>query len=236
MNDPRPQRVLIVEDDRGMRDFYARFFADLRGEDFSVVLVEDTPSALAVLRSETIDLALIDWNLPGIPGDSLLRAMREHPKTRSIGVMMITGRLSAEDEIHALDSGADDYLTKPVDEATLLSRLRSLRRRRERSLERRGGRPYPGLDYDLTTGVVRVEGQAVSLTPKEMGLLWIVLNQPDSPHSRKELCESLWGYRSENSEAVLDATAYSLKRKLGEEWGGRLKRIGGEGYAYESPN
>lgn len=131
----RPRRTLVVEDDPGLRQFYARFFAGLAPGEFDAVIVEDAPRALAVLRGETVDLALIDWNLPGISGEQLIRAMREHPKTRGIGILMVTGRTSPVDEVRALDMGADDYMTKPVDDDSLLARLRSLGRRQDLSRE-----------------------------------------------------------------------------------------------------
>lgn len=229
------QRTLVVEDDPGMREFYARFFAGLSAEGFDAVIVEDTPRALAVLRGEVVDLAVLDWNLPGISGERLLRAMREHPKTRSIGVLMVTGRTSPADEIQALDCGADDYLTKPFEEAALLARLRSLRRRRERSPHRTLPSRIAGLDFDHAAGVVRFGAKSVLLTPREAGLLWIFLNRPNVRHSPEQLWENLWGYESARREQLIDASVASLKKKLGEEWGRRIRRLGGEGYVFEYP-
>lgn len=230
-----PPRTLVVEDDPGMRDFYARFFARHPEERFSVVIVPDTPSALAVLRREAVDLVLVDWSLPGISGEVLVRAMRDHPKTRAVCVLMITGRLTADDEVRALAAGADDYMTKPVDEDALLSRLRDLKRRRLIALGRRLARPYPGLAFEPAANQVLVEGRLIRLTPKESGLLWLLLQPPGVQRTLEELWESLWGYPSANRQTVLDATAAALKLKLGEAWGGRLKRIDGEGYSFESP-
>ena len=125
------QRTLIVEDDPEMREFYVRFFDGLRDEGFKAVIVADAERALDVLQHEPMDLVLLDWNLPGISGETLLRALRAHPKMRSVGVLMVTGRSGPADEIQALDSGADDYLAKPFDESMLLAKLQSLSRRRE---------------------------------------------------------------------------------------------------------
>lgn len=229
------QRTLVVEDDPGMMTFYARFFAGLSAEGFDAVIVEDAPKALAVLRGEAVDLAVLDWNLPGISGERLLRAMREHPKTRSIGVLMVTGRNSSADEIQALDCGADDYLAKPFEEAALLARLRSVRRRRERSLERTAPSRIAGLDFDHAAGLVRFGEKSAHLTPKEAGLLWVFLNRPNVRHTPEQLWENLWGYESSRQEQMIDAAVSSLRKKLGEEWGGRIRRLGGEGYLFEDP-
>lgn len=218
-----------------MRDFYARFFALHPEEGFNVVIVPDTPSALAVLRREDVDVVLLDWNLPGISGEVLMRAMRDHPKTRAACVLMVTGRITAGDEVRALDAGADDYMTKPVDEGALLARLRDLKRRRLIALGRRLTRPYPGMDFEPASNQVCIEGRLVRLSPKESGLLWLLLQSPGVRRTPEELWESLWGYPSANRQAVLDATVAALKLKLGETWGGRLKRSDGGGCSFESP-
>lgn len=231
----RLQRALIVEDDPEMREFYVRFFERLRDEGFTAVVVEDGERALDILQHEPVDLVLLDWNLPGISGEVLLRALRAHPKTRSIGVLMVTGKCSPAEEIQALDSGADDYLAKPFDEDELLARLRSLSRRRELEIGRHQASRYPGLEFDPDTDLVRVEGRRVNLTPKERGLLRILLRRPNILHTYADLWEALWGYESQSWEHLLVVTVSSLRRKLGTEWGARLKSRNGKGYVFESP-
>jgi DNA-binding response OmpR family regulator len=229
------QRTLIVEDDPGMREFYVRFFARLRDEGFTGVVVEDGERALDILQREPVDLVLLDWNLPGISGETLLKALRAHPRTRSIGVLMVTGKCTPAEEIQALDSGADDHLAKPFDEKVLLARLRSLSRRRELMIEAHQAKRFPGLAFDLDADLVRVGSRRVHLTPKEMGLLGILLHRPDMLHTYAYLWDALWGYESENWEHVLVVTVSSLRRKLGADWGARLKCHKGKGYAFESP-
>ncbi len=235
MTSIKRQRTLIVEDDPELRAVYARIFERLKDEGYTAVVVSDGERALDVLQFEPVDLVLLDWNLPGISGETLLRALRAHPKTRSIGVLMVTGRASPAEEIQALDSGADDHLAKPFDEHVLLARLRSLSRRRDLAIEQQQAKLYPGLDFDRDADLVRVEGQRVHLTPKEMGLLGIFLHRPNMLHTYAYLWESLWGYESEHREHLLTVTMSSLRRKLGETWGGRLKCHKGKGYAFESP-
>lgn len=235
MNSTQKQRTLVVEDDPEMRAIYARLFTKLRDEGYTAVIVEDGERALDILRCDPVDLVLLDWNLPGISGEALLRAMRAHPKTRSIGVLMVTGKGSPAEEIQALDSGADDHLAKPFDEKVLLARLRSLRRRRELALSRQKETRYPGLEFDIDADLVSVEGRRVHLTPKELGLLGIFLHRPNILHTHSYLWEALWGYESERWEHVLSVTMSSLRRKLGAEWGARLKCHKGRGYAFEFP-
>ena len=231
----KSQRTLIVEDDPGMRDFYSRLFVRLQDNGFSAIVVPDGEQALDILKQEPVDLLILDWNLPGISGEHLLRALRASPNTRSLGIMVVTGRRALSDEIQALDTGADDYLVKPFDESELISRLRSLGRRCEFDIPQREADLYPGLAYDLGAGQLRVEGKLVQLTSKEQGLLEILLHRPNILHSSEHLWKSLWGYEYENWESRLVFTASSLRRKLGGDWGGRIKCHKGKGYAFESP-
>lgn len=218
-----------------MRAFYARFFERAGGEGFSAVIVSDGEQALDVLQTDPVDLVVLDWILPGISGESLLRALRAHPRTRSIGVLMVTGKSTPAEEIQALESGADDHLAKPFDEKVLLARLRSLRRRRQLMIGQVQASRYPGLDYDVDADMVRIYGRRVHLTPKEMDLLGIFLHRPNILHSHAYLWSALWGYESERWEHLLVATLSSLRRKLGEDLGSRLKSHKGRGYVFELP-
>lgn len=218
-----------------MRTYYAELFERLRDEGFSARFAESGEKALDILRREPVDLVLLDWNLPGISGESLLRALRASPKTRSLGVLMVTGKCTLDDEVLALDSGADDHLAKPFDEKVLLARLRSLSRRRQSAVGRPPQDRYPGLTLDFDADLARVDGRRVRLTPKEMGLLEIFLRRPNVLHTHAHLWDSLWGYDSEAWEHLLVVTLSSLRRKLGEKWGARLKCHKGKGYAFEDP-
>lgn len=231
---PVPARVLVVEDDPSMRSLYRRFFDAWAGEGFSAEFAADGERALDALKRRPVDLLVVDWMLPGLPGPSLVRALRAHPRTRSIGVLMVTGRGRVEDELAALEAGSDDYLAKPVDERRLLARLRSLRRRRELAASRRVEERYPGLRYEPQAGRVELDGAPVRLTPKELDLLGVFLNRPDALLPASYLWEHSWGYESENWAHVLAATLSSLRRKLGARWGARLKALRGRGYILDT--
>lgn len=219
-----------------MRSYYAQLFETLRGEGYTALIAENGELALDILRREPVDLVLLDWNLPGISGESLLRALRASPRTRSLGILMVTGKCTLADELQALESGADDHLAKPFDEKILLARLRGLCRRQELALERRREISCPGLEFDLDADAVRVDGREIHLTPKEMDLLGIFLHQSNLLHAHDFLWKAVWGYESANWEHLLIVTLSSLRRKLGPAWGSRLKCHKGKGYVYESPH
>lgn len=235
MATPRNKRALIVEDDPEMRNIYARLFANLRRDGFTAVVVEDGESALEILGREPVDIVVLDWILPGISGETVLRAIRAHPRTRSLGVLMVTGKCSPAEEILALDSGADDHLAKPFDERVLLARLKSLVRRRELESGRALDGQYPGLSFDPGADLVHVDGRTVHLTPKEAGLLHIFLHRPNVIRSHEFLWNTLWGYQADRWENLLIVTLSSLRRKLGDKWGACLICRKGEGYLFEYP-
>lgn len=229
------QKTLVVEDDPEMRALYSRLFERLWDEGFASVIVENGERALDILRREPVDLILLDWNLPGISGQAVLRAVRAHPKTRAIGVLMVTGKCSPAEEIEALDSGADDHLPKPFDESVLLARLRSLRRRRALEVVRRPTYRFPGLEFNLDDDLLLINKERVRLTPKEMAIFDIFLRRPRQMHTTAFLWDAVWGYESERWEHLLIVTLSSLRRKLGGEWGARLKCHKGRGYVFEGP-
>lgn len=235
MPSPALKRTLVVEDDPEMREIYARLFEWLRPDGFMAIVVEDGERALDVLSKDPVDLVLLDWNLPGISGEAVLRAIRAHPKTRALGVLMVTGKCAPADEIRALDNGADDHLAKPFDERVLLARLKSLTRRRDLEIGRRLESRYPGLSFDQDADLLHVDGLRVHLTPKETGLLQIFLHRPNLLHTHEFLWDSLWGYEAERWEHLLIVTLSSLRRKLGAKWGPRLICHKGKGYAFEYP-
>ncbi|MBI4061631.1 MAG: response regulator transcription factor [Elusimicrobia bacterium] len=228
------RHVLVVEDEEEMRLFYGRFFATPAAKDFSARVVPDGEQALNVLRREPVDLLVLDWILPGISGASIAKALRAHPRTRALGILMVTGRSTANDIVAALDAGADDHLGKPFDEKELLARLRSIARRQGFSLETGARRRFPGLALDVESESLSLDGRTVHLTPKELELFKIFLQRPDMLHTRAYLWEALWDYESDFKDHVLNATISSLRRKLGREWGARLKPHRGKGYVFDS--
>lgn len=233
MDKATPTRVLVVEDDPSMRDVYRRLFDAWSEEGFSARLVADGGQALDVLSRRPVDLLVVDWLLPGLPGPTLVSALRAHPRTRGTGVLMVTARGTLQDELAALEAGADDFLAKPFDERRLLARLRSLRRRRELASARRAEESFPGLSFDPHAGRLSVDGRAVRLTPKEMDLLGAFLHRPGTLLPPAYLWDYAWGYESENWHHVLVATLSSLRRKLGPRWGRRLRAVRGRGYGFE---
>jgi DNA-binding response OmpR family regulator len=227
------QRVVVVEDDEDLRAAYRRFFEDVHPKEFAASIFGDGERALGVLQHEHVDILVLDWNLPGISGASMIKALRAHAKTRTLGILMVTGRSNPAETVTALEAGADDHLAKPFDWSVLLARLRSLVRRRALTFDLHKAKAFPGLDFDLEAERLTVDGVPVRLTPKEMDLLKIFLMRPDMLHAHHYLWDAVWGYESDGWERTLTATLSSLRKKLGQNWGARLRAHSGKGYALE---
>ncbi|MEW5883727.1 MAG: response regulator [Armatimonadota bacterium] len=124
----RRHRLIIVEDDDLMRTFYTSLFRRHKDE-FACLFTRNAEEALGKLNEENFHAVLLDWDLPGLSGLDLLKAIRAHPRTKAIPVFIVSGRTRTEDQVRALSAGADDYLTKPFEVEILLARLRRLLRR-----------------------------------------------------------------------------------------------------------
>ncbi len=146
---------------------------------------------------------------------------------------MVTAKSAPGETVFALESGADDLLAKPFDWNVLLARLRSLARRSALTLDRHLTRSFPGLELDLDADRLTLDGQAVALSPKEMGLLKVFLGRPGVLHAHAFLWETVWGPESDGWERTLVVTLSSLRGKLGLRWGGRIKSHPARGYSFE---
>jgi DNA-binding response OmpR family regulator len=233
MRTSKRRHVLVVEDDAELLSSYRRFFEGLHGEEFAASFATDGERALDVLRHDHIDVLVLDWTLPGISGATLAKALRAHAKTRAMGILMVTAKSAPGETVFALESGADDILSKPFDWSVLLARLRSLARRSELTLDRHLTKNFPGLQLDLDADRLTVDGSVVSVTPKEMGLLKIFLARPGLLHAQHYLWDAVWGHESDGWERTLTVTISSLRGKLGARWGRQLKSHPGRGYSFE---
>ena len=167
-------RVLVVDDEPAIQD--AVSYA-LRSDGFDVVTAGTGEEALAMLAEEGFDVVVLDIMLPGVSGVEVCRRAREQG---DVPIILLSARDAEVDRVLGLESGADDYVTKPFSMAELLSRVRALLRRRE--LDRRAGdgavRRLGRLEIDPVRHAVRVDGEAVRLTPSEFKLLALLAEQP----------------------------------------------------------
>ena len=220
-------RILLVEDDVDLADALGESLQDAC---YAVDTAATGEAADELVAVNDYDLVILDWSIPPPSGMELLARWRA--AGMQVPVLMLTGRNRLEDRVSGLDSGADDYLTKPFATAELLARVRSLLRRRDR--------PMPTLEagdlvMDRAARRVTVAGRPVRLTGKEFGVLEYLLIRRDQVVSRSQLAEHVWDRSFDAMSNTLDVIVYRVRKKID---GGRedklLHTVVGVGYLLSS--
>jgi DNA-binding response OmpR family regulator len=179
--------------------------------------------------------AIVDWMLPEMLGIDVVRRVRE-TVGRSVGVLMLTAMDAEENVVQALECGADDYMVKPGSDPILVARLEALLRRLDQGADPRKKLLIGVYDLDFRQQCVRVDGQAVELTPREFDLAWTLFNQPARLFTKQELLAAIWGKDSDCGFHTISQHIYSIRKKLSlMEHGFRLVAVYGTGYRFELP-
>ena len=202
-------KVLIIEDDPKL----ARLIEGvLREEHFTVDVALDGETGLGMALAGAYDLAIVDWMLPRRDGPSILRAMRS--AGISTAVLMLTARGQVEDRVVGLNSGADDYLSKPFAFEELLARLRALGRRSTTSPPEHWELRSGDLVLDLAAHTGRRGNAALDLTSTEWNLLECLLRHPGQALTRQQILDYVWSYAREVQPTMVDVYVSYLRRKL----------------------
>lgn len=214
------ERVLVVEDDPRIRELVE---LHLKLEGLRSVGVEDGNSALDMARAEPFDLVILDLMLPGLDGLTVCRAIRRDSLNRDVPILMLTARDEESDKVLGLESGADDYLTKPFGVRELIARVRALLRRPRLSRIAAGtdaapGGPKPisagGLTIDPARRQVHIGDRDVELTVLEFELLYLLASNRGIVFSREALVDRVWGSDIYVTERSVDTIVKRLRRKI----------------------
>ena len=222
--------IYYVEDDTSIRELvlYA-----LKTAEFQVMGFENAASFYKRMKEQQPDLILLDIMLPDEDGVSILKKLKSRPDTENIPVIMMTAKSSEYDKVLGLDSGADDYITKPFGVMALSSRVKAVIRRSDRSKGSAGEVLKIGeLVLDEQKHEVYARGQAVSLTFKEFELLSYLMKNRGLVLSRDKILNTIWNYEYEGESRTVDVHIGSLRQKLGT-CGDFIKTIRGIGYKIE---
>jgi heavy metal response regulator len=200
-------RILVVEDEKKV----ARFIQQgLEEEHYAVDVSHDGIEGLTMAKSGSYDVVLLDLMLPGKNGFEITRELRaEHVTTP---ILMLTAKIATEDKVAGLDSGADDYLTKPFAFAELLARVRSLLRRGTQ--EKTTQLSAADLELDTVTHRARRAGESIELTAKEYSLLEFLLRNKDRVLSRTIIAEHIWDYHFDTGTNLIDVYINHLRNKV----------------------
>ena len=208
------RRVLVVEDDASIRELL-RLHLDLAG--FAIDEAEEGRTALETARSMPFDLVLLDVMLPGLDGVSVCRAIRNGGPNVDTPILMLTAREGESDKVLGLESGADDYLTKPFGVRELMARIGVLMRRRQPRLAEVVPSPvldagHLSLDRERRTATVR--GGRIELTKQEFDLLYLMASRPGAVFTRAALLQEVWSDDTYVTDRTVDTVISRLRRKI----------------------
>ena len=228
------RRILVVEDEAPIREMVC-FVLEQNG--FQPVEAEDYDSAVNQLNEPWPDLILLDWMLPGGSGIQFIKHLKRESMTRDIPVVMLTARGEEEDRVRGLETGADDYITKPFSPKELMMRVKVV-------IDRNGGRDSAstngheifqaeGLVIDFTGRTVTVDGKRAELSPKEYDLLFYLVRNRNIALEREKLITEVWGYDYYGDDRTLDTHIKLLRSSLGD-YRKFLVTLRGVGYRFEA--
>lgn len=222
--------ILVVEDERAIREMVA---FTLKRAGFSVREAEDAVAARRAIADHRPDLVLLDWMLPDLSGLELARSLRREEATRELPIIMLTARAAEDDKVFGLESGVDDYLTKPFSARELVARIQALLRRTAGA--------EAGI---LSTGILRLDpgshrvsadGAEVVLGPTEFKLLKFFMSQPDRVFSRAQVLDRVWGGNVYIEERTVDVHVRRLRKALEpHRCDGYIQTVRGSGYRFSA--
>ena len=223
-------RLLLVEDDAALAELLIWHF---EREEFEVEHTPDGEEALLLAQESPPDLVLLDWMIEGLSGIEVCRRLRRLNDTANVPIIMLTARGEEEDRVRGLETGADDYVTKPFCPRELVARVGAVLRRVRPALA--GERlSYSDIEMDTVSHKVRRDGATVPLVPTEFRLLKHFLEHPGRVFSRERLLDSVWGRDSDIEPRTVDVHIRRLRKAIND--GGRpdiIRTVRSAGYALD---
>ena len=223
--------MLVVEDEAALATLL-RYNLEKQG--FRVDEAADGQEALLRIAEGRPNLVLLDWMLPGISGIEVCRQIRSRPTTRDLSVIMLTARSEDQDAVRGLNTGADDYITKPFSMEALFARMRALLRR-SRAIQDAGRLDFHDISLDLAEHRVQRNGRALHLGPTEFRLMEFFLRHPRRVFSREELLDAVWGSNIHVEPRTVDVHIRRLRKAVNGD--GELdvvRTVRAAGYALDS--
>jgi two-component system, OmpR family, phosphate regulon response regulator PhoB len=222
-------KILVVDDEEDIRDLIC---LHMEREGMEVVAADNGLQVVPLAVQQEPDLIVLDLMLPGLDGLQVHRRLRADTRCRHIPVIMLTAKAQTNDRIAGLESGVDDYLTKPFSPRELMLRVQAILRRAKKVTTLSDHRVGP-FRLDRKNLVLSVADSAVELTVTELRLITILLENPDVLHSRQELLNTVWGHADDSQSRTLDTHVKRLREKLGD-YGHYIHTVRGQGYIFVS--
>ncbi|MYM91677.1 phosphate regulon transcriptional regulatory protein PhoB [Rugamonas sp. FT82W] len=209
-----PAHILVIENEPAIQELIA---LNLSMAGHTVARARDAETALLMLEDGLPAMIMTDWNLPGQSGLSLIRRLRATPRTRDLPIIMVTARCGEPDKIMALESGADDYMTKPFSPREMVARVHALLRRLRAPAPREQAADtvqMAGLRLDPHTLRVTAGARELAMGRVEFKLLNFLMNHPERVHTRAQLLDQVWGNAVYLDERTVDAHVGRLRSAL----------------------
>ena len=228
---PKPPHVLVVEDESALAELLKY---NLEKEGYRVTVAADGEEALVAAEESPPDLVLLDWMLPKAPGVEVCRRLRARQETRNTPIVMLTARSEETDRVRGLDTGADDYITKPFSMGELLARLRAVMRRIRPALADDKVR-CGDIIMDRVAHRVKRGAREVHLGPTEFRILDHFMQHPGRVFSREQLLDAVWGSDVYVEARTVDVHIGRLRKALKlPQTDDPIRTVRAAGYALES--
>ena len=223
-------RLLLVEDDPALTDLLTWHF---QREDFDVEHTADGDEAMSLALESPPDIILLDWMIEGTSGIEVCRRLRRASETANVPIIMLTGRGEEADRVRGLETGADDYVTKPFSPKELVARVKAVLRRVRPALAGEQLR-FADLQMDIVSHKVKRDGKTVPLGPTEYRLLRHFLEHPGRVFARERLLDAVWGRDKEIELRTVDVHIRRLRQAINFEGRPELIRtVRSAGYALD---
>jgi DNA-binding response OmpR family regulator len=217
--------MLLVEDEKGVANFIKK---GLEEEYYTIDYAKDAEEALLFFDGNSYDMIILDVMMPGMNGYELCKKIRK--KGIQSPILMLTARDAVKDKVQGLDSGADDYLTKPFSFEEFLARVRALLRRKQDTLTEF---TYGMLKIDAVSHRVYAGSKEIVLRPKEYAILMYLVKNRGRVLSRTQILENIWGYDFNPNTNIVDVHINSLRERLKEhDLSGCIRSVRGVGYMF----
>ena len=224
-------KILIVEDEPAIQELLA---FNVMQAGFQALRAEDGDSAWQQIRGNVPDLILLDWMLPNTSGVILAKQFRADARTKDIPIIMLTARGEERDKILGLESGADDYITKPFSPRELMARIRAVLRRHVPVMPDKTV-AAGGLELSSTTHRVSAKGKGIELGPTEFRLLHFFMTHAERVYSRTQLLDQVWGTQVFVEERTVDVHIRRLRAALEPvEMDNVIQTVRGSGYRFST--
>lgn len=223
-------KILIIEDEAAVREMLS---FTLKNSGFEALEAINGEIALDIVKKYNIDLILLDWMLPGKAGIDISRSLRGSAETKDIPIIMLTAKSDESDKILGLESGADDYVTKPFSPKELVARIKALLRRTAPQADTKvvncGALSLNPMTHKVQDGDVHVD-----LGPTEFKLLHFFMTHPERVYSRSQLLDLVWGRNIYVEERTVDVHILRLRKSFKSESSKYIQTVRGSGYRFST--